>query len=247
MASKSPKPQTVSTDPWSGVQPALRQGIEAAQQYQSAPGSTVAPLSPYTQSAINMMTGPQPLIDAAQQQALQTIGGDYLSGPEAARARDFVLSSVRPGVDATFSSGGRFGSGLHGESLGRGVALGFTPFLEAERSRQLQASAMAPALQQAGYQGQLMAGDIERTQRQAELDEPYTRLARYMGLLPTGGGVQTTTGGVGSNPVLGGLGGLATGAGVASALGPQGLGLMAAGSPWAWPLVLGGGLLGAFG
>jgi hypothetical protein len=248
MTSKSPPSQTVKSDPWSGQQPYLKRGFEQAEQQLNAPGSTVAPMSPYTQSAIGQMTGPNPLIDSALNQAQQTISGDYFSGPGMDRMRDYVLSSVQPGVDSAFSSGGRFGSGLHGEALGRGVSLGMTPFMDAERNRMMQATQMAPGLSQAGYAGNLAAGQLDQSQRQAELSEPQNRLAQYMNLIGGGyGGTQTTTGGQGGNPLLGGMGGLAAGAGLASSLGPQGLGLMAAGSPWAWPMVLGGGLMGALG
>lgn len=240
------------SDPWIGQQPFLRRGFREAGSFLDQPAeSLVAGFDPAQQQALGLMeqralSGNQ-LLPQAQGEIGSTLAGDYMFGPGMDRITDYVMSSVRPNVDASFASGGRYGSGLHAESLGRGVARGLTPFIDAERNRMMQAAFGAPGLAAADYQDpqQLFnVGGMRQGQQQTELDAAYNQLRKYMGVVGGGnfGGQTTTTQPMqGSSPLLGAAGGAAAGAGLGSMMAAEGAtGLAALGGPW--PLLIGGGL-----
>ena len=235
-------------DPWEAQQPYLKAGFQGAQEgVLNQPGATVVPFSPETQYGLsqqgNRALQGSPLLGAANQQAMATMGGDYMSGgPGFDAFADSAWSAVRPQVDSAFEAGGRYGSNLHAESLGRGFGRAMAPLYDAERGRQMAATFGAPGLAMADYQDPAMlqqVGAAREGKGQQYADETTNRLQNYMGLVGgmNYGGTRTTSGGAGTSPLLGGMGGAMSGASLGSMFGPWGAGIGA----------VGGGLLGAFG
>ena len=86
--------------------------------------------------------------------------------------------------------------------------------------------------------------DAERQRFEFGQQAPWQALGQYSDIvqgMPGGYGTTTQAGG-GGNPLLGGLGGAATGAGLAQALAPA-----AGANPWLAPLIIGGGAAGFLG
>ena len=152
-------------DPWVGVQPALTQGISEAQRLygqgapQYYPGQTYAPMSPWTQQALQNQAGTAqmgaPGITAANQNIQDTLGGKYLnSNPYLQGAFNSALGDVQSRVNAPFARQ-NYGGSAHEEWLGRQLADRALPIYAQdyanERNRQLAASSMAPTLEQAQY------------------------------------------------------------------------------------------------
>lgn len=133
-------------DPWKGQQPYLTDVFAKAQNInrtavpQYFPDSTVTPFSPETSQAMQMQasraTSGSPVMAAGNQQLAGTLRGDYLtSNPAFAMLQDTAggaylnnnkyidpvvdkaLGKVRTSLDSQFAQGGRYGSGLHKESL----------------------------------------------------------------------------------------------------------------------------------
>lgn len=244
MAGGSGKPtQVTNTDPWKGQQPYLTKGFQGAEQgVLNQPG--VVPFSPETQYGLygtaNRALQGSPLLGQGQNMISSTLAGDYMSGgPGMDAFANAAWSAVRPNVDSVFAGGGRYGSTAHGEALGRGFGNAMGPYFDSERSRQMQSAFGAPGMAEADYMDfnkLLGVGAAREGQAQQYQDEAYNRLARYMGLVSGNyGGTTTQTGGQKGSPLLGGIGGAATGAYVGDALGYPGWGAVA------------GGLLGALG
>jgi len=114
-------------------------------------------------------------------------------------------------------------------------------------------SQFAPMQQLAGvgsaYEDQAARELQDRMTRfQMGQQEPWAALANYSGLLSgagtLGGQTTQTTQAPGTSPAVGGLGGAIAGGGLAGMLGPAGAVGLA--NPYLLPLMLGGGLLGAF-
>lgn len=100
------------------------------------PNDTVAPFSGQTTAALDWQTrratGGSPLTAASQDQLTKTMRGDYLdpgSNPYFTKALEAsfkpqteqFMSTVLPGINATFASSGRYGSGLHQDNVDRAV------------------------------------------------------------------------------------------------------------------------------
>lgn len=127
-------------EPWKGVQPFMTQAFkDATNQYIKGapsyyPNQTVAPLSGYTQSAIDWQAdrakAGSPLIANAQQELTKTMGGDYLNAgnPYFSRAVEGAIRPMiqnynevlAPQVDSAFSGAGRYGSDSHATAVARG-------------------------------------------------------------------------------------------------------------------------------
>lgn len=245
--------QVVKTDPPAYQIPYIKAGLDQAGDILDQP--TVTPFSPTTEQALALQQqralAGNPLLGMGQNQAMQTLGGEYMyGGPGFDAYADAAWSSVRPNVDSMFARSGRSGSPLHSEALGRGFGRAMAPLYNSERGRQMQAAFGAPGLAMADYGdiGQLAAvGGAQEGKAQQYLDDPYNRLARYMGLIQGGyGGTQTTTGGAGGSPLMGALGGGLAGAGAVGGLTQAGI-IGGASSPWLWPIIGGSALLGALG
>ena len=183
--------QTVkqNADPWEGAQPGMREGIrDLTQIYRWGtsstpnhvpdyyPGSTVAPMSGYTQDAINAQADRarqgSAVVNAAQNDLTKTLQGGYLKGesPFLQRAINYATqpminayeNTVAPGLDSTFSAAGRYGSNSHfnvqddaADTLQRnigGVAgqMAYQNYAD-ERNRMIQAGALAPTLANQDY------------------------------------------------------------------------------------------------
>jgi hypothetical protein len=134
-----------SSEPPAYLQPYLKEGVanlaglyNASEQKAPAyyPGSTVAPLSQATNSAIqgtiNRAQNGSPLTQGAQSQALATINGQYLdpsSNPYFSGAVDAALkpqteqfmNQIIPGITSAFEGSGRTGSGLHQAAVDQAV------------------------------------------------------------------------------------------------------------------------------
>lgn len=191
-----PTASTVTSAPGAGVQPFVQFGLQEAQRlYQQNPiqayqGPMYVEPSQATQTALQAaagraMTG-SPLQQAALQQQLGTVSGQYLGmNPffqgafQAAAApvtRTFQDEMAR--ITSEASRAGRYGSGamqqLQERSAGKlaealsniGGTLGFRGY-EAERARQEEAARAAPALAQTEYQ------DIQRLLSTGQAQEAY--------------------------------------------------------------------------
>ena len=263
---------TQKSEPWSGQQPYLRRGFqEAERQFDSDqpayfPGQTYTDFDPATQQALQMQesraVAGNPLVTQAQNEIGATLGGDYLreGNPHTTALTNRIAGDVRQGVDSSFAGAGRYGSGLHAQSLARGIGDAVAPIhyqnYARERGAMQDAAQLAPGLAREDYadigqlanvgqvreakQGEALAEDIDRFNYGQNIDR--MKLADYMGLIQGNYGGVTQQ----SQPVYGGsglgsaLGGAASGAG----LGIQAAPFLGPVAPFA-PFI--GGGLGALG
>lgn len=228
---------TQTNEPWSGVKPYLLDAYKQAQQMYNQgppryyPGRTNAPMSRYSKDSLDAMAQRAAygsnVTRAAQGQVTDTINGKYLNGnpyldqaiSTAVRPITTAFSDqVMPGIDSSFSSAGRYGSGLQGQAyndanttLAQQIGdvstnMSYQNYAD-ERGRQMQATAMAPemaaqdyidigALGQAGqgydkYNQDLINANIDKWNYNQNVNWDY--LNNYIGLL-TGNnfGTQTT-------------------------------------------------------
>lgn len=240
------------SSPWSGVQPHLTNVLEGAEDlYNNSnrsyfPGQTVVPFSGQTEQGLQNIeqraTAGSPIQAAGNQVMQDTIQGNYLnSNPAYQGMIDRVSGDVRNQVDSQFASANRYGSGMHSETMARGIGDAIAPIAfqnySDERGRQSEAAAMAPQYAQADYldsQALLGVGGQREAMGNAQLQEqiarhnyeqnlPYDELGRYAAIAQGGqyGGSTTSSSTQpvqGSNPFLQGLGVLSTGAGLANSL-----------------------------
>ena len=242
MGSSSSKPSgasrtVVSNNPPAFQQPYIERGLQEAETLFDTPrtfyeGSTVVPFNPNTQAGLDAMkaraTAGSPLVTAAQTLTKNTMAGDYLSpdkNPYLKSAMDAATrpmteaftQDVMPGIDAAFSSAGRYGSGLQANQQARaaedylqalgdaGSKMAYSNYAD-ERGRQMTAAAAAPAMAEldyldpsrlidigAAYEGMAereLREDIDR-HRFAE-DEARIRLGEYLPAV-TGGQWSTSS------------------------------------------------------
>ena len=242
MGSSSSKPSgasrtVVSNNPPAFQQPYIERGLQEAETLFDTPrtfyeGSTVVPFNPNTQAGLDAMkaraTAGSPLVTAAQTLTKNTMAGDYLSpdkNPYLKSAMDAATrpmteaftQDVMPGIDAAFSSAGRYGSGLQANQQARaaedylqalgdaGSKMAYSNYAD-ERGRQMTAAASAPAMAELDYLdpsrlidiGAAYAGMAERELREdidrhrfAE-DEARIRLGEYLPAV-TGGQWSTSS------------------------------------------------------
>ena len=217
-----------TAEPWSGVAPYLKAGFgDANDLYKQGapdyyPDQTVAPLSGYTQGALDWQAqraaAGSPLMNAGQQELTNTLSGQYLDqgNPYLQGAVDKATKPiiqqyqdvVMPGLDSTFSSAGRYGSGIHQDAAAKGYegmmnAVGDTAGQMAyqnygdERTNQMRGMMFAPQMAQSDYQDinqlgaagssidaynqQLINSDIQKFNY--EQNAPQQWLSNYMGTL----------------------------------------------------------------
>lgn len=170
-----------TTEPWSGVKPYLLSGYQDAQDLYNKgapsyyPGQTTAPMSSYTQNALDATAQRaaygSDVNRAAQGQITGTANGDYLNSNSYLQGAinaavqpitNAFSSEVMPGIDSNFSSAGRYGSGLQGQAysdaeqnLAQQIGnvssqMAYQNYGD-ERQRQMQASALAPSAAQTDY------------------------------------------------------------------------------------------------
>lgn len=238
--------------------------------------STVVPHSAATTQALGMQENRalqgSPLLKAGQGEMQKTLGGDYLNAgnPAMGGVMQRLDHSIRPQVQSVFANaGGSGGSFGEQDAYTRAMADAAAPYqfsaYENERGRMGGAALAAPGMAAADYAdigqlgqvgaareelgGRVLQDDIARHDFAQNL--PQRKLQNYQAAISgnLGGATsQQTTQPLFRNPVAGGLGGAATGAGLGLAL--QQLNLLGpAGSSNAflWPLIAGGAALGGFG
>lgn len=199
------------------------------------PGSTFAGFAPETELAMTGQTARalngSPLVDAAQGNLMDTIGGKYLDvgNPYFGGVANAIRDQVQPAVASQFGGANRVGSGAHESEFARVFANAIAPIAlqnyENERGRQQSAALGAPSFAQNDYadmerlaavgaarEQQSQQGINEQMQRfQFDQMEPWQRLQLQQGSVVPGlmGGqsTSTTTGTQpSSNPLLGSLG-----------------------------------------
>jgi hypothetical protein len=226
------------SDPWSGQVPYLQDAFSEARRLyygtnpqtvngmqipdpnatpQYFPGSTVAPLSPETEQALQLQTGRalagSPAVDAAQAEAQRTLSGDYLAAgnPYLSQVAQSVGDAVRPQVDSRFVASGRYGSPGYAEATARALADAIAPYAfqnyTAERTNMERTASDAPALAQADYTDISALGDVgarRQAQAQALLQDEVNRwnfnqnrdaarLAQYLAMIQGNYGNTTNT------------------------------------------------------
>jgi hypothetical protein len=194
---------TTGIDP--SLKPYVEYGLEEGKKLYEAPGPGFFPGQTYidpsqaTQQALQMAqqraTAGSPLLQAAQQQQLQTVQGrgvnPFLQGALSAAYQPTVEAAQEAtrGLQGQASQAGRYGSGAMGQIAERqaaGLGRGFGGSLsnlayqssEAEAARQAAAIGNAPALAQADYtdiQALLKAGQGGEQYQQAALQDAMNR------------------------------------------------------------------------
>lgn len=225
---------TSTTEPSAVVQPYLSYGLGEAQRlYQSGGVPAITP-STATQQGLQALQNRaligSPLTGAAQQQALSTIGGNYLSGnpffqgafTPAAQAATSAFNQAIGNVTSQASKAGRYGSGSMNtlqnqaaNTLAQNLAntagqLAYQNYAQ-ERGLQQQAMGMAPNLAASDYADisqLLQAGQLGEGYTQAALAQPQQNLANYLtaiGHVPMGQS-QSQTSPYYTNPTANALG-----------------------------------------
>ena len=196
---------TTSTgiDPY--LKPYVTYGLEEAKRLyetdspQFFPGQTYVSPSDATNQALQMAqqraTAGSPLVQAAQQQQLETIQGrgvnPFLQGALSAAYQPTVEAAQEAtrGLQSQASSAGRYGSAAMGQvaerqaaGLGRGLGNSLSNLAyqssEAEAGRQAQAATNAPQMAQSDYfdiQALLKAGQGGEQYQQAALQDAMNR------------------------------------------------------------------------
>lgn len=229
--------QVTKADPWAPIQPYLKQGFgDLSNQYgQGAPGyfpgNTVAGMSGYSRDSLNAMAdrarGGNPLMGQAQGEVGKMLSGAYLDpnnnpgfqGALSAAVRPITQAfsnEVMPGIDSSFSSAGRYGSGMQGQAysdanqdLARGIGdvssnMAFNNY-GMERGNMMSALGMAPGfaandykdISMLGLAGQGMEGydqqqiDAEKARYDYNANKDMAWLQNYIGTL--GGAPPPTT------------------------------------------------------
>jgi hypothetical protein len=196
------------SEPWSEQIPFLKYGMnEAARLYQQQgpnyyPGSTVAPFSAEQNQAFGMGTqralGGNQSMKMAEGFGRDVMGGKYLNNPYQDQVFDNIKSQVMPAVNSNFMGSGRYGSGLHGDTMTRALTESYAPFASQNWQQGLdrmgQAASMAPmfaandytdlaALESIGAQKQQL-GQSELNDATARWDfyqrQPYDKLGTYL-------------------------------------------------------------------
>jgi hypothetical protein len=218
------------------IKPYVEFGLEEAKKQYQAPGAQFFPGQTYvspseaTQTALQAaqqraMSG-SPIQQAAQQEYLSTVEGrgvnPFLEGALAGTTRQATEAYTRgvQGLQSKASSMGRYGSSAMGQQVGQAQdvfgrnlaeSAGQLAYqsAEAERGRQMQAVANAPAYAQADYQDiqrLLTAGQGQESYEQKALQDainrynyeqtlPQQKLQQFTNLFTSvpSGGTSTTT------------------------------------------------------
>ena len=232
---KSSGSTTTTIEPYAPAQPALNQILsEAGTIYNQGPGAAgyVAP----TQQTLGGLAAQEQIANAANQQILGTIQGQYTNpflSPLIAQAGQDIYSSVA----GQFSGAGRTPTSplaqqqVIGQVAQKAMPLAFQQ-LERERNRQLSTAQRVPSLTAVG-------GALEDIQREQQM-APQMALDQYAGnVLPIASGWGTTQGS-GTRPAPNALG-LAGGGAMMGGSMAQMLGMS---TPWGAGLGAAFGLLG---
>jgi len=233
---------TVQTQPYAPAEPALNQILsEAGTIYGQGPAA--AGYVPPTQQTLQGLASQEQIAQAANQQILNTIQGQY-TNPFLSPLISQAATDIYSNVAGQFSGAGRTpGSPMMQSQVVGQVADKALPYafgqLERERARQLSTAQQVPSLTAVG--GQLE--DIQRQQQMAPmaaLQQYYNVAAPIAFGLPT---QQQTTTAPQANPLTMAAGGAMSGAALGSAFPALSIGGMGAGATGA-ALGAGFGLLG---
>ena len=188
---------TQKSEPWSDQIPFLKYGMnEAARLYQQDgpqyyPGSTVAPFSAEQNQAFNLGTQRalqgNATMDQAEGFTRDMMGGKYLnSDPYQDQVFQNVQSKVMPAVNSNFMNSGRYGSGLHADTMTRALTESYAPYASQQYQSGLdrmgQAASMAPTFAANDYTdlGALEAiGQQKQQLGQSELNDAVNRWDYY--------------------------------------------------------------------
>jgi hypothetical protein len=218
------------------IKPYVTYGLEEAKRQYEAPGAQFFPGQTYVspseatqaalQAAQNRAMSGSPIHQAANQEYLSTVQGrgvnPFLEGALAGTTRQATEAYTRgvQGLQSKASSMGRYGSNAMGQQVGQAQdvfgrnlaeSAGTLAYqsAEAERGRQMQAVANAPAYAQADYQDiqkLLTAGQGQEQYQQKALQDainrynyeqtmPERKLQQFTNLFTSvpAGGTSTTT------------------------------------------------------
>lgn len=209
---------TQKADPWSGVQPYIKDYLQLGKQVTSNPynfynGDTVAGFSPEQEAGFNLSTqralAGSPTLNAANQNITSTLNGDYLnpsSNPYLQANVNQALGDVQTRVNSQFNNP-NFGGSAHQElltrNLGDTASQMYGQNYSQERQNQLNAAGQATNLASADYlDSQALQG--VGAQRQGLSQQyltnaanqfngaaqfPYDQLSRYGDVIKAGQGV----------------------------------------------------------
>ena len=171
--------------------PYLQRGLGYAQGLYDKPGSTIAPFSPETESALSgtaaRAQGGSPITSAAQGLATNTLNGGFLgSNPYLDQTFNRAALQTQNQLASQFAGSGRNVGASEDLRSGQlnDLATGiYGGAYDAERNRQMQTLGMANSLANQDYTdlGQLLAAGGQRDQlRHDQLDEPGRNLDSYL-------------------------------------------------------------------
>jgi hypothetical protein len=189
-----------NSEPWKEQTPFLKYGMnEAMRLYQSNPppqyypGSTVAPFSAEQNQAFGL--GAQRATQGNQSMKMaegfgqDVMGGKYLNNPYDDQVFNNIQSKVMPAVNSNFMGSGRYGSGLHGDTMTRALTESYAPYASQNYQQGLdrmgQAASMAPMFAANDYTdlGALEAiGQQKQQLGQSELNDAAARWDYYQQL-----------------------------------------------------------------
>ena len=185
---------TQNSDPWSEQIPFLKYGMgEAARLYQQSgpqyyPGSTVAPFSAEQNQAFGMGTqralGGNQTMKQAEGFTRDMMGGKYLnSDPYQDQVFQNIQSKVMPAVNSNFMGSGRYGSGLHADTMTRGLTEAYAPYASQQYQQGLdrmgQAASMAPTFAANDYTDLAALESIGQQKQQLGQNELNDAVARW--------------------------------------------------------------------
>ena len=202
---------------------------EAERLYRES-GNLVSDFTPEQEQAMQLQSqralSGSGVTRAAQDNASQTLRGDYLyGGPGFNAAFDAASRRILPQVDSAFNRSGRYGSGLAQTAQTQALGDIFAGMYGQERNNQMQAMGMSPVLANQDYldiDRLAQVGDQRQEQNQLMMDEPWQRLQRYQSFINPVmgvGGSSTSTQPMYRNRGAGALGGAMMG----SMFGPFGM------------------------
>jgi len=189
-----------NSEPWKEQTPFLKYGMnEAMRLYQSNPppqyypGSTVAPFSAEQNQAFGL--GAQRATQGNQSMKMaegfgqDVMSGKYLNNPYQDEVFNNIQSKVMPAVNGNFMGSGRYGSGLHGDTMTRALTESYAPYASQNYQQGLdrmgQAANMAPMFAANDYTdlGALEAiGQQKQQLGQSELNDAAARWDYYQQL-----------------------------------------------------------------
>jgi len=235
---------TSTVNPPAYAAPYLAYGANEAQRLYSTggglnyyPENTLAGFSPEQQMAMNLQTNRalsgSPLQREGQNQALNTLRGNFLNPTTNPYFQQAVLDPITENVQSQFSRAGRLGSGANQDVLARSLATPLMQNYENERARQNQMIGVSQDLAQsdyADYANLAKVGAMRQDQAQKQImsnmdrynflqSAPTQNLNQFLGQVgAAAGGYKSATTPMVSNPLNQTLGTIGNIAGVGSIL-----------------------------